>query len=85
MKQLHEYETPLTNEAEKDCVLDSHLLDFARDLERKLALCREALMGASIFWQSVALHYGTEHLAKKAEDDALKLRDKALAATEPKQ
>ena len=46
MKKLHEYETPLTDGAERECVLDSQLLDFARDLERKLALCRDALREA---------------------------------------
>ena len=44
MKQLHEYETSLTD---KECGffdLDTAVSsDFARDLERKLAMCRDAL------------------------------------------
>lgn len=58
MKQLNEYDTPLTDsvavdvfsrnggdwlDIEKDSQGDYVLSDFSRDLERKLALCRDAL------------------------------------------
>ena len=77
MKQLHEYETPLTDEAEID---NSHFADygsgpsgyvvgeFARGLERKLAMCRDALEAC--------------HIALPDGDDTAW---NALAATEPKQ
>jgi hypothetical protein len=71
MKKLHEYETPLTDGAERECVLDSQLLDFARDLERKLALCRDALREAISERNDSAM---VEFICKEA-----------LSETEPKQ
>ena len=50
MKPLHEYETPITDKAEKnigsECGQYSRYIvepDVARQLEQKLAACREAL------------------------------------------
>ena len=53
MTQLHDYPTPLTDAvaAHKDDMGQPwaktllRMLDHARDLERKLALCRDALAG----------------------------------------
>lgn len=82
MKQLHEYDTPLTDEAEKECILDIQLLDFARDLERKLALCRDALKG--VIENTPCSDPDCCDIAIKCEK-ARKCAIKALAATEPKQ
>ena len=45
MKQLHEYETPITNELYRTVDRDDLRSTFEeiRDLERKLRMCRDAI------------------------------------------
>jgi hypothetical protein len=84
MKQLHEYETPLTNNADKACALDIELLAFARDLERKLAMCREhieAIEAAS----RVAFMVTTCPIMTDTLAGIGRRCQETLAATEPKQ
>jgi len=56
MKQLHEYDTPLTDNEAITQEADGTILmrdwvdaDYARDLERRLAACREALERITIW------------------------------------
>lgn len=51
--------------------------------QAKTTLLRRALIDASCFWQAVAAHYGTEHFCRRAETEALAIRDTAIAATAP--
>ena len=83
MKKLNEYETPETDKAcgfyDLDTAVDAN---FARDLERRLLMCRDALMETSHFWQAVIMHFGPVHAAKQAEKEALAIRDETLKATQ---
>ena len=81
MKNLNEYGTPETDEVWRN---KCNILDHARDLERRLLMCRDALMETSHFWQAVIMHFGPVHAAKKAEKEALAIRDETLKETEPK-
>ena len=90
MKQLHEYETPLTDEAEID---NSHFADygsgpsgyvvgeFARGLERKLALCRDALKDISAIAENTARNEEDQITQNAIIEAALE----AIEATEQKQ
>ena len=95
MKKLNEYETPETDALANDraWLTTGHeftdadaraFLDHACDLERRLAMCRDALMETSVFWQAVLMHFGPVHAAKQAEKEALAIRDETLKETEPK-
>lgn len=89
MKKLNEYKTPETDSASIlgiDTWADSEYvhIDHVSDLERRLAMCRDALMETSHFWQAVIMHFGPVHAAKKAEKEALAIRDETLKETEPK-
>ena len=79
MKQLHEYETPETDNAEKIYDYKEGMAVFARDLERRLAMCRDVLG---------ALHkeLRDRYLGRMPEEVQVAYNNarEALAATEPK-
>ena len=83
MKQLHEYETPLTNEAAQsyDFAQVCVSANFARDLERKLALCRDALEEISAIAENTARNEEDQITQNAIIEAALE----AIEATEPKQ
>lgn len=84
MKNLEEYETPETDaELERSlraCHSYSCGPDFARDLERKLAMCRDALRELMPF--VIETYY--PECATPEFKSAVENAQKAIKATEPK-
>ena len=82
MKQLHEYETPLTNAAWAAWTYAGPgvRVDFARDLERKLALCRDALKWIAELYDDGKPSYQVAMDAYSMKCEAAK----TLAETAPK-
>ena len=82
MKQLHEYETRITdNEESIDNGETRPLFDVMRDLERKLAMCRDALKEISAIAENTAANEEDQITQNAIIESALE----ATEATEPKQ
>ena len=78
MKPLNEYQTLETDAEERSGYTYKTLLKHARDLERRLALCRDALKEIQV--------YGKKHDGCCPYGcDTPSIAENALEATEPKQ
>lgn len=75
MRPLDEYETPETDDEERSGYTYKMLLSHARNLERRLALCREVLKSISEAEDFSGGFIGAEHSQAAKE---------ALEATKPK-
>jgi len=83
MKQLHEYETPESDELEQLLPLTGyHEMKIARNLERRLAACRDALQKATdeCLWRSDS----ELPLSAEKSQELYDLAVETLALTEPK-
>lgn len=85
MKKLEEYETPLTDAEVKRRweLLKTTSIgnDFARDLERKLAMCRDALRNCR---NALANRHAEQSYYSSDVEEALHISTKTLESTEPK-
>jgi len=81
MKNLNEYETPETVKACKTVKNLSDFIAFAEDLERRLAMCRDALRNCR---NALAKRHSEQSYYSSDVTEALEISTQTLKATEPK-